>query len=87
MYPSISPSLLCGLLPAAVGTDESHYWPNTVVQAEDDKKGHGLCQFSQLPPCINQKARLNVQWLIRLTDKKILSTITAKVNWEMAIRT
>lgn len=31
MYPSISPGLACGTIPALPGKNESEYWPNTVV--------------------------------------------------------
>ncbi|KAH7122091.1 hypothetical protein B0J13DRAFT_566936 [Dactylonectria estremocensis] len=68
MYPSISPSLACGTIPTVPGERESEYWPNTVVQAEND---HGLCQFFQIPPRINQLARLNARFLKPLSDADV----------------
>ncbi|KAJ4194402.1 hypothetical protein NW755_003158 [Fusarium falciforme] len=76
MYPSISPSLACGTIPALQGK-ESEYWPNTVVQAE---KKHGLCQFFQIPPRINQPARLNAHFLEPLSDAQFRSSGTPVRN-------
>ncbi|KAF5540891.1 hypothetical protein FNAPI_10412 [Fusarium napiforme] len=57
LYPCISPSLTCGVLEGS--TDE--YWPNSAVKV--DHKAN-LCQFFQIPPRINQAARLNAAFLI-----------------------
>ncbi|KAF7556018.1 hypothetical protein G7Z17_g1690 [Cylindrodendrum hubeiense] len=87
MYPSISPSLACGVIPTCKGEPEDKYWPNTAVQAEDDKNGHGLCQFFQIPPRINQRARLNAHFLMPLSDADVAKAaadkpITRKVAGE-----
>ncbi|KAF5980593.1 hypothetical protein FCOIX_4734 [Fusarium coicis] len=68
MYPSISPSLSCDVLPALENECPSLYWPNTVVQAE---RTAGSCQFFQIPPRINQPARLNTHFLAPLTHDNI----------------
>lgn len=72
MYPCISPSLACGTIPAVKGS-ESEYWPNTVVEAENE---HGHCQFFQIPPRINQPARLNAHFLEPLSDAQFRSSET-----------
>lgn len=68
MYPSISPSLSCDVLPGLKNEDPSLYWPNTVVQAE---RAAGSCQFFQIPPRINQPARLNTHFLVPLKKENI----------------
>ncbi|KAF5620632.1 uncharacterized protein FTJAE_11625 [Fusarium tjaetaba] len=73
MYPSISPSLACHVIPALQGDNESDYWPNTVVAAEKDP---GLCQFFQIPPRINQPARLNTHFLKPISDLEFQSAGT-----------
>lgn len=60
LYPCVSPSLACDVLPVTAGSSAGDYWPNTAVQAEH---GAGGCQFFQIPPRINQKARLNAHFL------------------------
>ena len=73
LYPNVSPSLACGLLPSDKSkgqAEEEKYWPNTAVQAED---GHGLCQFFQISPRINQSAKLNASFLVPLSDQEVVS--------------
>ena len=50
---------------------------NTVI-IDDDDKNQGLCEFMQLPPSINQNARLNASFVIR--DKNDLK-IPNRANW------
>ncbi|CAM1505214.1 Fc.00g108510.m01.CDS01 [Cosmosporella sp. VM-42] len=59
LYPCVSPSLSCGVI-AGNAAGGSEQWPNTAVQAEEQA---GLCQFFQIPPRINQPARLNSHFL------------------------
>ncbi|UKZ52620.1 hypothetical protein TrVGV298_006401 [Trichoderma virens] len=55
LYPCLSPGLTCGVLdPKETG---DIYLPNTAIEADKD---HNVCQFFQLPPRINEHARLNV---------------------------
>lgn len=77
LYPSISPSLACGAIPALQGEGEDEYWPNTVVQAEESQ---GLCQFFQIPPRINQHGRLNCRFLKPLSDADVKSSESPSVR-------
>jgi hypothetical protein len=61
LYPCISPSLACGVLAGKT----SDYYPNTVVKADTQAN---VCQFFQIPPRINQRARLNVHYMVPRTD-------------------
>ncbi|KAK3376173.1 hypothetical protein B0T24DRAFT_618151 [Lasiosphaeria ovina] len=60
LYPCVSPGLTCGIIHSE-GSQEGHYLPNTTVKADD---GPNVCQFFQIPPRINQHARLNVRFLM-----------------------
>ncbi|PTB63054.1 hypothetical protein BBK36DRAFT_1127461 [Trichoderma citrinoviride] len=60
LYPCLSPSLTCGSYQLEDNL-KGHYWPNTVVKTDN---GPNLCQFFQLPPRINENARLNGRYLM-----------------------
>jgi hypothetical protein len=60
LYPCVSPTFACEALPEA----SAKYFPNTAVKADED---HGVCQFFQIPPRINQKARLNANFVMPTT--------------------
>lgn len=60
LYPCLSPSLTCGGYQLEDGP-KGHYWPNTVIKADNDPN---VCQFFQLPPRINESARLNVRYMM-----------------------
>ncbi|KAH0489974.1 hypothetical protein TgHK011_001461 [Trichoderma gracile] len=60
LYPCLSPSLTCGSYQLDDGP-KGQYWPNTVIKADNDPN---LCQFFQLPPRINENARLNVRYMM-----------------------
>lgn len=63
LYPCVAPSFSCGLQPA--DGNSSHYFPHTIFKADDSP---GVCQFFQIPPRINQKARLNASFLKQGTN-------------------
>ncbi|KAF2147998.1 hypothetical protein K461DRAFT_302364 [Myriangium duriaei CBS 260.36] len=62
VYPCISPSFQCGVIPGR----SADYLPNTAVKADEDAN---ICQFFQIPPRINQAARLNAHFVLpRMAD-------------------
>ncbi|KAK0713176.1 hypothetical protein B0T26DRAFT_804057 [Lasiosphaeria miniovina] len=59
LYPCVSPGLSCGVVE---GHDsDKNYMPNTAIKAD---KEPNICQFVQVPPRINQEARLNARFLM-----------------------
>ncbi|KAI3580737.1 hypothetical protein IWW34DRAFT_691963 [Fusarium oxysporum f. sp. albedinis] len=54
LYPCISSSLSCQRVP-------STYFPNTAIKIDEEQ---GPCQFFQITPRINQKARLNAYYVV-----------------------
>lgn len=61
LYPCVSPNFFCDPIPKLKRPNDASPWPNTAYEA--DTKA-GLCQFFQVPPRINQEARLNATFVI-----------------------
>ncbi|KAI1114239.1 hypothetical protein F5Y14DRAFT_188260 [Nemania sp. NC0429] len=61
LYPCISPYFFCDPIPKSKRPNDASPWPNTAYEADTMP---GLCQFFQVPPRINQEARLNAAFVI-----------------------
>ncbi|KAI1165319.1 hypothetical protein F5B18DRAFT_611489, partial [Nemania serpens] len=61
LYPCVSPHFFCDPIPKSKRPNDASPWPNTAYEADTKP---GLCQFFQVPPRINQEARLNATFVI-----------------------
>lgn len=76
--PPFFPAISDWYEPQVIGNDQTK--ANTVIKNED-----GHCEFIQLPPQINQKVRLNADFVMTTdNDKWIDPTIITKAPWRPA---
>ncbi|KAL7947490.1 hypothetical protein V8C42DRAFT_317931 [Trichoderma barbatum] len=61
LYPCISSQFFCDPIPKSKQPNDASPWPNTAHKADNKA---GLCQFFQVPPRINQEARLNATFVV-----------------------
>lgn len=76
LYPFVSSGLACDATASGVA--------NTVARQEEDSNADEAgCQFFQLPPGINQPARLNVDYMVLCNDDDDAAT-TAPITFKIA---
>ncbi|KAK4083812.1 uncharacterized protein Triagg1_1474 [Trichoderma aggressivum f. europaeum] len=66
LYPCLSPLFFCDPIPQDTPFDKELPRPNTAVIPDDLR---GVCQFFQVPPRINQPARLNGTYVVNDNGK------------------
>ena len=66
LYPCASPQFFCDPIPKSKRSNDPSPWPNTAYEVDDKA---GLCQFFQVPPRINQDARLNATFVVEDNGK------------------